>query len=113
MNTLHLIPKAGRNLPPLAVLAMVLLGTSCATPDEENVGQLAALDRECRTTQTPGSKMRQSVCMSKAEWAATDMANAERIIQEEQTSAFLRRMEDYRAMNPVKPGDRYNPYPSQ
>jgi hypothetical protein len=113
MKTWLLMFKAGRTLSPLAVLTVVLLGTSCSTSDEESFGQLASLDRECRTTQTPGSKMRQSVCMSKAEWVATDIAYAERIIQQEQTSAFLRRMEDYRALNPIKPGDRYNPYPSQ
>ena len=95
------------------VLCLGLLGTSCATSDEDSIGELAALERECRTTQTMGSKMRQSVCMSKAAWAAVDAENAERIIREEQTAAFLRRMEDYRALNPIKPGDRYNPYPSQ
>jgi hypothetical protein len=95
------------------VLCLGLLGTSCATSDEDSIGELAALGRECRTTKTMGSKMRQSVCLSTAEWAAIDIENAERIVREEQTAAFLRRMEDYRAMNPIKPGDRYNPYPSQ
>lgn len=98
----------------VAVLATAFLVTGCQTANDDPMAELAGLqERECRTTKTPGSKMRQSVCMSKSQWAAVDMANAESIVREEQTEEFLRRMEDYRATNPVDPGGRYNPYPSQ
>ncbi len=51
-----------------------LLLSACTTSD----GSEVASDRECRTFQTSGSKMRRSVCMSADEWAVVDAREAER-----------------------------------
>ena len=62
----------------LTVLLLASFISGCSTnPD-------VAGDRECRTQETIGSKMRQSVCHSKERWAAIDAGAAER---EENTTA--------------------------
>ncbi|MDG2175812.1 MAG: hypothetical protein P8M72_06760 [Gammaproteobacteria bacterium] len=99
----------------LSALAIVLLLTAlaagCSTPVDEN-GNALVRDRECRTTGTRGSKMRESVCLNTAQWAQIDAREIERRTQEQQKDDLLNRIEDYNLQNPVKPGDPYNPYPS-
>jgi len=64
------------NLPLLVflILPVALLGAGCASTDADGDG---VADRECRSTESLGSKIRRSVCMSPEEWAVVDERNAE------------------------------------
>ena len=96
--------------PCAAILLFGCLAvTGCTTPEGENA--LARADRECRTTKALGTRMRQSVCLSKDEWAYIDAQETERLASEAATDDYLRRIEDYNLQHPVSPGDTYNPYP--
>lgn len=90
-------------LPLLTALALAC--TACTTTE----GDVASSGRECRTTQSVGSKMRSSVCKSVDEWAEIDALASE---QSADTSDFLRRADEYNRQNPSSPGDRYDPFPA-
>lgn len=92
-------------LVPLAMIAVILGGCTATDPE-------VARERECRTIDSPsGSRMKESLCMSKTQWARVDAAEAERIASETNTEDFLRRSQEYNLQNPVAPGDTYDPYP--
>lgn len=105
--------NARRNrLSALAItLLLTALAVGCSTPVDEN-GNALVRDRECRTTKSMGSKMRQSVCLSTAQWAQIDAREIQRRTQEQDKDDLLNRIEEYNLQNPVKPGEPYNPYPS-
>lgn len=69
-------------------LGMGLLVAGCSSTGE---GEEVASARECRTFETPGSKMRESVCRSKEQWAIVDAGNAENESREGLVDEFFRR----------------------
>jgi len=69
-----------------ALLGMIMLAAAC-TP----TGDRVASDRECRAVDSGGgSRMRQSVCLSKEQWAAIDAEEANRRQNETDTDEYLR-----------------------
>lgn len=102
---LKLVKTKLLTLIPMAMTAIILSGCTATDPE-------VARERECRTVDSAtGSRMKESICMSKTQWARIDAAEAERIAQQNDTDAFLRQSQEYNAQNPVSPGDVYNPYP--
>lgn len=81
-----------------AIVGLAALASGCATQDE--TASLAPSDRECRSLASPGTKMRQSVCMSRAQWAAVDAREAERQNKEGQTEEFLRQQRELSTQQP-------------
>lgn len=78
-----------KNVVCLTFAALMLAG--CSTPADTGDGTaVAASERECRPVSGgTGSRMRQSVCMTKDEWA---MADAEAKEREDIQSEFFRRV---------------------
>ena len=77
-----------KNTVCLAFAVLMLAG--CNTPTSDGSSAAAADDRECRPVGGgTGSRMRQSVCMSKEEWAVEDAREQER---EDVQDEFFRRV---------------------
>lgn len=89
----------------MSLAAAAVMVTACTTGGGDGL----ASERECRSIERQGSKMRDSVCLSAEEWAQIDAEAAE---QSAAASDLLRQVDDYNAQNPVSPGDSYNPYPA-
>jgi hypothetical protein len=69
----------------LLVATLAGINTGCTATGDE-----VASDRECRAVNANrGTRMRESVCMSKEEWAAVDAREADQQSQNN-TNAFLR-----------------------
>ena len=73
------------------VIGMGLLVTGCASTGE---GDAVASDRECRSFEQPGTKMRESICRSKEQWAVIDAGDAERDAREGLVDDFFRRQSE-------------------
>jgi len=66
----------------LATCGFFLFGSACTTPETGKDGSVARntdkSDKECRTLETVGSRLRSSsVCMTKDEWAIIDAREKE------------------------------------
>jgi len=69
----------------ILVAALAGITTGCTATGDE-----VASDRECRALNTNrGTRMRESICMSKEEWAVVDAREASQQ-EENNTNAFLR-----------------------
>jgi len=56
------------------VTCLLLMSAACTYTGGDRISD----NRECRTFETGGSKMRRSVCMSKEQWAAYDEEQGEK-----------------------------------
>jgi len=92
------------------ILGLSLLASACATQDGSEVAD-AGSERECRTQTTKGSKMRQSICLTKKEWRRIDAQQAAILAESDATEEYLRRVQEFNSQYPVGAADRYNPYP--
>jgi hypothetical protein len=77
-------------LATMTLCGFAALGSACSTSEASGDGDVAS-ERECRSFEQPGTKMRESVCRSKEQWAIVDAGNAERNNREELVDEFFRR----------------------
>ena len=56
------------------VTCLLFMSTACTSTR----GDAISSNRECRTFETAGSKMRRSICMSKEQWTAYDEEQGEK-----------------------------------
>lgn len=74
----------------LMVAGFALFGTACTSSGEDGEA-VASSERECRSFSQPGTKMRESICRTKEQWAMIDAGEAERASREDLTDEFFRR----------------------
>jgi len=92
-------------LTPIVLSTMILSGCTATDPE-------VARDRECRAVDSPsGSRMRESLCLSKAEWQRIDARQAAILAESDATDEYLRRTQEYNSQHVSAPGDSYDPYP--
>lgn len=96
----------------LIPIGVILLLSSCATQNSNNLADTNA-QRECRTQATHGSKLRQSICMTKKEWQRFDAQQAALLAQQDGIKEFMRRYEDFYLQHPVGASSGYSPYPNE
>lgn len=99
-----LVCKRNLLLFRVAVCSIVLLCSACVTEEIKNDGSVAEnkdkSDRECRTFATTGSKMRQSICMSKEEWVVADARQKELDEERERnTNAAFRKIREHSGLS--------------
>lgn len=98
MEMFQTVKATKSTLTMIATLCVAVLCTACVSTEE---GQsLASSDRECRTTATAGSKMRQSVCLSKKQWAVIDAREAKQKNDTSATDEFFRRATELSTQSP-------------
>jgi len=74
----------------LLVAGFAVLGNACTSPGEDGEA-VASSERECRSFSQPGTKMKESVCRTREQWAMIDAGEAERASREDLTDEFFRR----------------------
>lgn len=100
MTTYHTTKFTGRLVSIAIIFLFMAFGTACVTTEEGDDVAASGSDRECRTVATSGSKMRQSICMTRDQWARVDARQAQEAVAESQTEDFFRQALEQATQSP-------------